>query len=209
MPPEIRAFAETVRREVPPEGRLLFYGRTVHSFGGGHVAYLPVLAGREMMACDYYHFPPKMVEYDYPPRPWRKTAEGIADFMRFHGATHLATTIRRRAAFIRNSGLFDELAFMPDGQADSKFGIALFALKDATAGRVLEGDASVEADFGHIRVTPSSTGEAIIRYAWNPHLTAGDSADISPAEVAPGVIFIRLAFHGEEPAIIRYGRGAK
>ena len=128
LPPEIRAFAEAVHREVPQEGRLLFYGPTVHSFGGGHVAYLPILAEREMMACDYYHFPPKMVEYDYPPKPWRKTAEGIADFMRLHRATHLATTIPHRASFIRESGLFSEVPFMPDGKADSKFGITLFAL---------------------------------------------------------------------------------
>ena len=40
-----------------------------------------------MMACDYYHFPPKMVEYDYPPKPWRKTAEGIAEAK--HGASPL------------------------------------------------------------------------------------------------------------------------
>lgn len=209
LTPEIRAFADTVRREVPPDGRLLFYGRTVHSFGGGHVAYLPVLTGREMMACDYYHFPPKMVEYDYPPKPWRKTAEGIADFMRLHGATHLATTMRRRAEFIRSSGLFDELAFMPDGHPDAKFGIALFALKDATAGRVLEGDASVEANFGQLRVTPGEEPEAVIRYVWNPHLVANGTADITPTEVAPGVSFIRVAFHGKEPAVIRYGRSAK
>lgn len=209
LPPEVEAFANTVRREVPPDGRLLFYGATVHSFGGGHVAYLPVLTGREMMACDYYHFPPKMVEYDYPPLPWRRTAEGIADFMRLHGATHMATTMRRRADFIRESGLFDEIAFMPDGQPDATFGIALFALKDAVSGRVLEGEATVDASFGHLRVTPGTTREAVIRYVWNPLLTANGTADITPAEVAPGVTFIRVAFHGSEPAVIRYGRGGK
>lgn len=209
MPPEIRAFADVVRREVPPEGRLLFYGRTAHSFGGGHVAYLPVLTGREMMACDYYHFPPKMVEYDYPPQPWRRTAEGIADFMRLHGATHLATTLHRRAAFVRASGLFEEVPFMPGDQPDSKYGISLFALKDAVSGRVMEGDAAVEADFGRLLVTPSATREAVIRYAWNPHLVSDGAADIGPVEVAPGVTFIRVAFHGREPTVIRYGRTGK
>ena len=133
LPQEIHAFAEKVHAVVPKDGRLLFYGSTVHSFGGGHVAYLPILTEREMMACDYYHFPPKMVEYDYPPKPWRKTAEGIADFMRLYGATHLATTIPHRAAFIRESGLFTEIPFMPDGKPDTKYGITLFALNEPSS----------------------------------------------------------------------------
>ena len=214
LPTEIDAFARTVRREVPPDGRLLFYGKTVHAFGGGHVAYLPLLTGREMMACDYYHFPPKMVEYDYPPQPWRKTAEGIADFMRLYGATHLATTIRHRADFIRKSGLFTEIFFMPDGRPDTTCGIALFALDGATGGRILSGDASLGAGlpdvgFNHLGVYRGVDHEAVLRYNWNPHLTAGDDAELEPVEVAPGVNFIRVRFTGNDAAVIRYGRNGK
>ena len=209
VPPVVSSFAEAVRREVPPDGRLMFYGMTVHSFGGGHVAYLPILTGREMMACDYYHFPPKMVEYDYPPQPWRKTAEGIADFMRLHGATHLATTIRRRADFIRNSGLFTEVFFMPDGKPDTSYGITLFALKEATGGRVFSGDATVAADFGSLSVRRGAESEAVLRYNWSPLLTAGDDAALEPVEVAPGVNFIRVKFTGSNAAVIRYGGDGK
>ena len=210
LPPEIRAFAETVRREVPQDGRLLFYGKTVHSFGGGHVAYLPILAGREMMACDYYHFPPKMVEYDYPPKPWRKTAAGIADFMRLHGATHLATTIPHRAAFIRESGLFTEVVALSRKKFDP-YHISLFALKGATGGRIHSGDATLgagapEAEFNHLRVHRGADSEAVLRYNWNPNLTAGDTAELEPVEVAPGVTFIRVRFTGgDNTAVIRYG----
>ncbi len=209
LPPVISSFAEAVRREVPSDGRLLFYGWTVHSFGGGHVAYLPILTGREMMACDYYHFPPKMVEYDYPPQPWRKTAEGIAEFMHLHGATHLATTIRHRADFIRKSGLFTEIFFMSDGKPDTSYGIALFALNNATAGRVFSGDATVAAEFGHLSVRRGAESEAVLRYNWNPYLTAGDDAVLEPVEVAPGVNFIRVRFTGNDAAVIRYGRKRK
>ena len=214
MPPVINSFAEAVRREVPSDGRLLFYGSTVHSFGGGHVAYLPILTGREMMACDYYHFPPKMVEYDYPPRPWRKTSKGIADFMRLYGATHLATTNRRRADFIRQSGLFTEIFFMPDGKPDTSYGITLFALKGATGGRIHSGDATLGAEvpdvsFNHLRVYRGVDRETILRYNWNPYLTAGDDAVLEPVEVAPGVNFIRVRFTGNDAAVIRYGRKGK
>ena len=98
---------------------------------------------------------------------------------------------------------------MPGDQPDSKYGISLFALKDAVSGRVMEGDAAVEADFGRLLVTPSATREAVIRYAWNPHLVSDGAADIGPVEVAPGVTFIRVAFHGREPTVIRYGRTGK
>ena len=213
IPPVITSFAEAVRREVPPNGRLLFYGRTVHSFGGGHVAYLPLLTGREMMACDYYHFPPKMVEYDYPPQPWRKTAEGIAEFMRLHGATHLATTIRHRADFIRKSGLFTEIPVASDKKFDI-YHISLFALKGATGGRIHSGDATLGAEvpdvsFNHLRVYRGVGRETILRYNWNPYLTAGDDAVLEPVEVAPGVNFIRVRFTGNDAAVIRYGRDGK
>ena len=166
------------------------------------------------MACDYYHFPPKMVEYDYPPQPWRKTAEGIADFMRLYGATHLATTIRHRADFIRKSGLFTEIFFMPDGRPDTTCGIALFALDGATGGRILSGDASLGAGlpdvgFNHLGVYRGVDHEAVLRYNWNPHLTAGDDAELEPVEVAPGVNFIRVRFTGNDAAVIRYGRNGK
>ena len=212
LPQEIRAFAEKVYEVVPKDGRLLFYGSTVHSFGGGHVAYLPILAGREMMACDYYHFPPKMVEYDYPPNPWRKTAEGIADFMRLHGATHLATTIPHRADFIRKSRLFTEIPFMPDGKPDTKFGIALFALNGATGGRFASGkDCHCYADFDYLLVYRDRSGDSkvVLRYNWNPHLTAGNVADLKPVEVAPGVKFLSVRLTGSDMAVIRYGRDGK
>ena len=162
------------------------------------------------MACDYYHFPPKMVEYDYPPKPWRKTAEGIADFMRLHGATHLATTIPHRADFIRESGLFDQIPFGPKKVLHHSYGITLFALKGATGGRILSGDASLGAGlpdvgFNHLGVYRGVDHEAVLRYNWNPHLTAGDDAELEPVEVAPGMNFIRVRFTGNDAAIIRYG----
>ena len=55
--PSIRELTAWVREQVPADGRLLFAGSVVHAYGRGHIAYLPLLAGREIMACDYYGFP--------------------------------------------------------------------------------------------------------------------------------------------------------
>lgn len=66
---DVKRMAATIQRECPRGTRVLFAGRTVHGFGRGHIAMLPLLTDREMLACDYYAFPPAMVEYEYPPAP--------------------------------------------------------------------------------------------------------------------------------------------
>ena len=78
-----RAWQGTVRiqENVPRQGRVLFAGPAVHAYGAGHVAPLPLFTDREMMACDFYHFSPKQVEYVYPPSAYRQTPESVFDFM--------------------------------------------------------------------------------------------------------------------------------
>ena len=91
------------------------------------------------------------------------------------------------------------------------FGI--FALKGATGGRIHSGDATLGAKvvtgFDYLPVFSSGLWEGVLRYNWNPHLTAGGDADLEPVEVAPGVTFIRVRFTGNDAAVIRYGRDGK
>ena len=79
MPKWIADFSAWVGENVPENGRLLFAGRTSHAYGRGHVAYLPLLAGREMLACDYYEFPPGLAETDSPPRSAHRAPGGAQD----------------------------------------------------------------------------------------------------------------------------------
>ena len=60
--------------------------------------------------------------------------------------------------------------------------------------------------FNRLRVDRGVDHESVLRYAWNPNLTAGDDAELEPVEVAPGVTFIRVRFTGNDAAEIRYGR---
>jgi len=90
MPEEVRRFAAWIRRNVPEGARVLFAGPAVHGYGGGHVAWLPVMSGREMMACDYYHFSPKSVEYEYPPRGYRSFTNMVR-FLRAYNVSHITT----------------------------------------------------------------------------------------------------------------------
>ena len=76
LSPEMHDLVGWIKRHTPDDGRILFAGRTVHKFGRAHVAALPLLTKREMMACDYYAFSPKAVEYEYPPRVFRTAPDG-------------------------------------------------------------------------------------------------------------------------------------
>lgn len=220
MPPGIKAFAQCVHENVPEDGRLLFFKHSSHAFGGGHVAYLPLLAQREMMGSDYYEFPLGMPGYsqDYPPAPWHKTADGVADFMRLHGATHLALRDSHgRYEFIQRSGLFDEIDFRSGFNVetnaslrvcdDSRLtrGLHLFALKGASGGRFYKGAGTTQADCGYLKVSVISDNEAVLRYAWSPLLTVDGNAKIYPVEVAEGVLFIGIKTENSNPVTIRYG----
>lgn len=221
MPRGIMAFAQCVRKNVPADGRLLFFERSGHAYGGGHIAYLPLLSQREMMGNDYYEFPPGMPGFSafYPPAPWRNTAEGIASFMNLHGATHLALrNAHGRYEYIRDSGLFEEIDFRSGfktectafnrvcDEAKLTTGLHLFALKDSHPGRFHEGTGTTSADCGYLRVSVTSAdNRAVLRYVWSPLLTVDGGAEIYPVEVADGITFIGIKTADDKPVTIRYG----
>lgn len=229
--PGLIDFAETVSREVPPDGRLLFFERARQNYGGGHIAYLPLLTGREMMASDYYDFPSGMVDYHMPPSDttrqdrshWRKIPADLAQYMRLHGATHITTHGGINESFIRGSGLFTEIPFTKheisrhnndylsedDADIDNCLAkVCLFKLNDSVSGRFYEGNGVVSAKFGSLTVTLNGNTNAVLRYIWNPNLGTVDNAKIYPVEVVPGIKFIGISAPENIPVIIKY-TGAK
>ncbi|MDD5706215.1 MAG: hypothetical protein PHR35_09835 [Kiritimatiellae bacterium] len=198
MPAEIASFADWVREEVPPEGRLIFLGKNVHGFGHGHIAYLPLLTQREMMACDYYAFPPRMVEYDYPPRPWRESAAGLAEFMRLHGVTHATSYLPDRLRELRDAP--DLFAELPDRH---ETGFALFALRNPVVGRMFAGRGRVTAESGQLRLETDGAAEVVLRYNWNARLKASGGATLFPHAITNGVVFIGVRTAGAEPVTVR------
>ncbi len=201
LPPAITNLCAQVRAAVPPDGRLLFLGRNVHAFGHGHIAYLPVLTQREMMACDYYAFPRGMVEYNYPPRPWRKSAAGIAAFMRLYGATHAISQHAGYISFLRaHDDHFEEL---PDRHGS---GHSLFALRQPESGRFHSGTGRVEADCGFLRLQTPGPAEVVLRYNWSEGLTATPPGEIFPVAITNGITFIGVRTRDGAPVTIRHGR---
>jgi hypothetical protein len=167
MPPAIRDFADRLRQEVPPDGRVMFAGATVHHFGHGHVAYLPVLAEREMMAVDYYHFPTTYVFYEYPPPAFLHSREAVLEFIRLYNVTHVVTFHDRWKSFFRDL----------DGQARELDGFepvhaSVFALQRESS-RFLQGRGQVAAGFSALEVRlDDPAAEAVLCYNWHDHLSA-------------------------------------
>ena len=199
MPKAIEEFAQRLREDVPEGGRVLFAGPTIHYFGHGHVAYLPLLAGREMMAVDYYHFPTTYVLYEYPPNGFNHTPEAVHEFMRIYNVTHVATFHERWKAFFRSpEGASEELEGYEGVNA------SVFRLKREPSQFVL-GAGKVEADFSRLDVEVWDAGaEAAIAYNWEDGLEAPAPAELQPYDAGGGVRLIGIRPNGVAKFTIRY-----
>ena len=204
--PSIRALVSWVREHVPEDGRLLFAGPVVHAYGRGHIAYLPLLAGREMMAGDYYGFPAGMVEHGYPPETFRKRPGGMERFMRHHGVTHVISFRDNYLAHFRaHPESYEEVACFEEPLERRNNRYIVFRVRDS-GGRFREGAGTVRAGFNRLAVSFGETvpPHAVIAYNWDARLSAAPPAQIHPVEIEPGVTFIGLRPNGAREVRIRY-----
>ena len=216
MPALITDLAEWVRANVPQGSRFLFAGRTRHAYGHAHVAYLPLLAGREMMSCDYYDFPPGTFEPDYPPKTSRGELGGSYAFIVRHGVSHVIAFRSNYLKWLRSEPAhFEEVAGFRD--ADGGIDFRVFRVKGAH-NVFLVGSGTVEADINRIRVSFGETPpeRAVIAYNWSDRLAVDDGpADIAPFDTGTSlghnarnedmpVRFIEIRPHGAREVTIRY-----
>lgn len=195
------ANAQTVigwlKTETPQEGRVLFAGSTVHGVGGGHIAHLPVMTGREMCAVDYYHFPPEMVFYEYPPAAFLTGEQRIIEFMEWHDVSHVLTIRAHWKDFLSRHGETFELLHDQDG-------IAMYRMKRSPS-RWMEGYGTITTAPNRIDVIPDDpSSNAVIKYVWAPHLTVNPPAEIYPVPLDPALSFIGIRPNGAKSIRIEY-----
>jgi hypothetical protein len=197
---EVHRLTAFIREQCPPGGRVLFAGWVMHAAGGGHSAPLPLLAGREMMGCDYYAFPPGDVEYEYPPRPFRATKEGTHRFLDLHNVRLILTHHEVWDRYLRRQP--DRYERLPPLEIGT---IRWFAFRVRGENSMfLRGAGTVRATFNHIRVDLADPqAEAVIRYNWNERLAADGGAEIFPYDAGDGIRFIGLRPHGRARVNIR------
>ena len=200
--PVVAEFADWVRANVPPGGRLAFAGPTGNRLDWGTATYLPILSGREMMAADYYSFPRGFVELDYPPRFYRNGgAEAILEFSRAYGITHWAVC---NPAYVEKCFGREPDRFVPVArfrmQSTDLPVFAVAAPWAAGATRLLEGEGEVEARERRIVVRPADPAaeRLVLRYNWRDGLRC----------LTPGASIEPFAFDGNIRLVAVHPGGA-
>ena len=203
--PVVFAFAEWARQHVPPGGRLAFSGETDCKLDWGKGAYLPVLAGREMMSDDYYGYPKGLTERNYPPRHYRRSTEAFLHFSRLYGITHWAVTDPRTRRFCEEeSGHFALVARFQMQSTD----VRVYEITDADARaptRLLLGEGEVEAREDRLVVRPADprADRLVLRYNWRDSLRCRTpGAEIGPFAADDKLRFIEVRPHGAAEVVI-------
>ena len=196
--PELREFATWIHDHVPEDARLLFAGPAVHGYGRGHVAYLPVWTGRAMVACDYYHFGIKQVEYDMPPKPFRVNDEAFLRYMDLFNVSHVATYhADKRKVMERNPQAFRKVATLGPKQRWALYEV------NRKPNWFLEGSGRVRQAVDRLEVTPDDPkASCVIKFNWNPGLKPLPPATAEPFEAGPGVTFFRLHPNGATTVVL-------
>ncbi len=213
--PSLMRFVEWIKANVPEDGRLAFAGETENHVGGGTVAYLPILTGREMMADDYYTFPAGLISRNFPPREYRESLDAFLAYSRLYGITHWVVigNDARKLGFYRGTpgrggrpGAFDEV-----GKFKLRGGtVRVFAVRDASPGRFLVGAGVVEARENRILVHPAdpSADLLVLRYNWREGLVCRTpGASIEPYEADKNLRFIAVRPNGAAEIDIGYRAG--
>jgi hypothetical protein len=198
--PRVERIVEWIRTHTPRDGRVLFAGPAIHAYGGGQVAYMALLADREMFACDYYSFPPDTTEYRMPPKRFQHTPEDTFEYMKMFNVTHVITyrskwvrRFRRRADLYREREHFRDMVMFE-------------VLRDST-GMFYKGAGTVEADFNRLSVTlDEAQADVVLCYKWIDGFTVSPPVEIYPYEGIHGERLLGIRPNGEMRMTLRFRR---
>lgn len=197
MGEQVDTLVDWIRENTPTDARILFAGKCVHRYGGGNVAYLSVLAEREMMAVDYYGFPPEQVLYEYPPRAFRQTPELLALFFDSYNVSHIVTYHEDwKRHFRAEPALYTERATLDT--------VTIFE-RTSHPGMFLQGSGRVQATRNRITVTlDDPRAPAVVAYNWAEGLRAPPPVTIHPHVVTNGLVLVGIEPNGQREFTLQY-----
>jgi len=190
---EMQDLINWIKAETPSDARILFAGHTVHKYGHAHVAALPLLTGREMMACDYYAFSPKEVEYDYPPREFRTIKpDGHFQFMDLYNVNHLITYHNNyKKYYDERPHHFEKIFSITNKHID------VYRVKRDSK-PLLKGTGTVHGHFNSITIhLEGPEEEVVVRYNWDEQMVVNPPAELFPYQAHEQVTFIGIHPNGE------------
>ena len=199
MRPDIKNMVTWIKENTPEDGRILFAGATRHKYSHAHVASLALFAEREMMACDYYSFSTKEVEYEYPPRAFRNKDGGLMTFFELYNVTHVITFYDHWHRHFRE--MSDEYEQV---MAIENKNIAIYRVNRPSSS-LLVGSGTAEATFNEI-VThiDDPTTDAVLKYNWDERFTVKPPAELFPYEADEDVTLIGIRPNGEKDLTLRF-----
>lgn len=193
----VDALVYAIRQHTPENARVMFAGKTVHAYGRGQIAYLPILAGREMMACDYYNFPMDTVEYNFPPAPFRQPESNFDTFVDAYNVSTVLTYHEDWKKYFRSRE--DQYEEVWTWEYVSMF------TRRREARPLLTGQGTAEADFNRIRVRLTAPAEEVVlAYNWLDGLEAKAPVEIYPYVVTNGIQLIGVRPGGATDFTIRF-----
>lgn len=198
-PQEIDGLTKWLKKNVPEDARILLAGLTMHGYGHGHVAILPYLAKREMLAADYFHYNPKIMQPHLPPPMFTQTKEDLFKYMELYNITHI---VAQDEEWKNTFSLYPD-QYKKQTAIDNK--IVFSVNRNSTM--FLKGSGTLNADFNLIKVSPNNHPEDIvIKYNWHEGLLALNASQIFPFDAGYGIKFIGIKPQGKKEIVIRYKR---
>ena len=157
---------------------------------------------REMMACDYYHFSPKKVEYNYPPSPYRSHAKKLRKFFKAYNVTHVVTYHGMWKRYMRKRPKrFQHVATI--GETRPKYIYSVIG----KSSMFMEGEGTVEADINRIRVRlPYDQKRVVIKYNYAKDLKVNAPAVLKSYKVDKRIKLIAIEPNGERDLVISFNR---
>ncbi len=197
----VTILSDWIKKNVPVGGRVLFAGKCLHAFGGGNTAYLPILTGREMMADDYYGFPVGTIEYEYPPRRYRKSLKMMKLFFDTYNVTDVVTYHNKWQEFFAK---YPDYFKKEMTYKEHNYTVACYSINRSPS-MFLKGDGEVTAKFNKIDVSlTNAENEVVIKYNWLDHLKASDGVEIFPYKIDKDITLIGIHPNGKKKFSIIY-----
>ena len=188
-PPLERTLA-TIREECPKDQRVLVPGFSLHWFGGGHIAALPLLAERSFLGNDYYH---RRNYNDVVPPAYRR-AERLGEYLELYDVGCILNWSPKWRT---------ELAAVPGLRIlHEEDGVGVFAI-DGAGSRFLLGSGTVREELDQV-VVETEADDVVIKYRFTPGLRTIPAVDLQPYPVYGDTSFIRIRPNGARRIVIRH-----
>lgn len=197
IPDEIKELVNWLKQNTPVDGRILMSGLTIHGYGHAHVAFLPYLVKREMLASDYFHYSPSIMEPHFPPQEFINNKDDTLGYMELYNVTHIITQEENWEKLFQA---------MPEKYKREMTisGKTIFSV-NRDSNMFLKGCGEIERDFNLIKIhTENGQEEIVIKYNWQEGLEAKKPAEIFPFDTGTKITLTGIRPNGEKDIIIRY-----